>query len=481
MNQPISRKTPFTAASARRHRSPHVMTVAFVVAAIMVAAIRMAHSAILPDFESLVDENRPAVVNISTTGQTTSSSAPALKNVPEALENVPEMLRRFFEEYGIPRSPIPRPESALGSGFIIRPDGYVLTNAHVVQNAAAIRVGLNDRREFPATLVGTDPRTDIALLKVDATDLPAVRIGDSDRLKVGQWVLAIGRPFGFENTATQGIVSGLARSLPDDSYVPFIQTDVAVNPGNSGGPLFDLEGRVVGINSQIYSQTGGYMGVSFAIPINLAMQVADQLRENGRVSRGYLGVSIQDMDQELADAFGLDRPRGALVTAVTPDGPADRAGIEAGDVILEFDGRSILASGSLPPMVGALPAGRKVEVVVLRGGSQEKLTANLGELEQPQPVASASHPSAGGRLGMAVEARGDEGVVVTGVEPGSAAELAGIRPSDRLLSFDRQKVESPKQLRELVRKAPAGKPIAILVKRGDQTQFKTITLPEATS
>jgi len=435
---------------------------------------RLSNAAILPNFEPLIENNRPAVVNISVER---AAEAPDAAN----LENVPEALRRFFE--GIPGQPMPRPDqgSAIGSGFIIEPNGYVLTNAHVVRGASQITVGLSDRRELSAELVGADPRTDVALLKIDAAGLPTVTIGDSDDLKVGQWVLAIGRPFGFEHTATQGIVSGLSRSLPDDGYVPFIQTDVAVNPGNSGGPLFDLDGNVVGINSQIYSRTGGYMGVSFAIPVNLAMQVAEQLRESGQVNRGYLGINVQDLDQNLADAFGLDRPRGALVAGMVPNGPAERAGIQAGDVILEFDGRPIRDSGSLPPMVGAVAGGTDVAVKVLRGGDETTVNVTLGKLDQSQDVAAIEPESAGGRLGVAVAPSTDEaGVVVQSVAPGSAAASAGIQPADELLNFNRHSVTSPEQLGELVREAPTGEPVAVLVKRGDGTRYTTVTLPEAT-
>ena len=436
---------------------------------------RLSSAAILPDFESLIEKNRPAVVNISTERKTAAAGTPESSQMPE-------MLRRFFE--GNPGMPMPGPErgNAIGSGFIIDSDGYILTNAHVVRGATQITVGLSDQRELQAELIGTDTRTDIALLKVDARNLPTVRLGDSDDLMVGQWVLAIGRPFGLEHTATQGIVSGLSRSLPADGYVPFIQTDVAVNPGNSGGPLFDLEGRVVGINAQIYSRDGGYMGVSFAIPINLATEVADQLRESGQVSRGYLGVNIQSLNQGLADAFGLDRPRGALVAGMVPNGPAAKAGIRQGDVILEFNGRQVRDSGALPPMVGSTKAGERVSLKLLRDGQERTVNVVLGELEQPEKLAMAE-PESGGRLGIVVaptEGESVAAVVVQQVAPGSAAADAGIQARDEVLTFNRESVESPEQFVDLVRDAPAGKPVAILVKRGEETRFTTVTLPEAT-
>lgn len=455
--------------------APRILSLPHFALVILAALLfgRLSDASILPNFEPLIENNRPAVVNISVEREAVAQSAPDMEGMPEAL-------RRFFE--GQPGQPTPGPDrgNAIGSGFIIEPNGYILTNAHVVRGASEITVGLSDRRELRAELIGADARTDVALLKVEATGLPVVKIGNSDELKVGQWVLAIGRPFGFEHTATQGIVSGLSRSLPDDGYVPFIQTDVAVNPGNSGGPLFDLDGNVVGINSQIYSRTGGYMGVSFAIPVNLAVQVAEQLRESGQVSRGYLGINVQNLDQNLADAFGLDRPRGALVAGMVPNGPADRAGIHAGDVILEFDGHSIRDSGSLPPMVGSTPAGTEVTVKVLRSGDETLLRVTLGELDQPQELAAVEAES-GGRLGVAVAPGTDEsGVIVQRVTPGSAAASAGIQPQDELLTFNRESVTSAEQFGELVKEAPAGEPVAVLVKRGDGTRFTTVTLPEAT-
>jgi serine protease Do len=340
--------------------------------------------------------------------------------------------------------------------------------------------------------VGTDERSDVALIKIDGHDLPTVRIGDSDQVEVGEWVLAIGTPFGFENTATQGIVSALSRSLPNGTYVPFIQTDVAVNPGNSGGPLFDSEGNVVGINSQIYSRSGGYMGLSFAIPINVAMNVADQLKEHGYVSRGWLGVAIQDMNQPLAKSFGLKKPDGALVADVTPDSPAARAGIEVGDVILSFDSKPITRSGDLPPLVGATDDGTKVPMKILREGKMRILQVQVGKLDDAdQPRLSKASSNADSPLGLAATnldenqrnslGVGERGVLVSEVDPDGPAAKAGLRSDDIILSFNRQEVKDASQLSELVSKAPTGEPVAVLILREQRTQYLPIVLPESVS
>jgi serine protease Do len=443
----------------------------------------------LPNFKNLVKDYGQAVVNVSVTPQD-NSKASRLQQLPEGTP-FPEFFEHFFEQYPNRR---PRPESPLaqGSGFIISPDGYILTNTHVVDEAAQITVKLRDRREFPAELVGTDERSDVALIKIDGHDLPTVRIGDSDQVEVGEWVLAIGTPFGFENTATQGIVSALSRSLPNGTYVPFIQTDVAVNPGNSGGPLFDSEGNVVGINSQIYSRSGGYMGLSFAIPINVAMNVADQLKEHGYVSRGWLGVAIQDMNQPLAKSFGLKKPDGALVADVTPDSPAARAGIEVGDVILSFDSKPITRSGDLPPLVGATDDGTKVPMKILREGKMRILQVQVGKLDDAdQPRLSKASSNADSPLGLAATnldenqrnslGVGERGVLVSEVDPDGPAAKAGLRSDDIILSFNRQEVKDASQLSELVSKAPTGEPVAVLILREQRTQYLPIVLPESVS
>jgi serine protease Do len=333
----------------------------------------------LPDFTELVEKQGPAVVNISTAQ--TLRAHPQVPQMPDLDENDPffEFFRRFMPQN--PGQP-PREFStrSLGSGFIVSADGYILTNAHVVDGADEITVRLIDKREFKAKVIGADKRTDVALIKIDASGLPVVKLGDPNKLKVGEWVLAIGSPFGFDNTVTAGIVSGKARSLPQENLVPFIQTDAAVNPGNSGGPLFNLRGEVVGINSQIYSRTGGYMGLSFAIPIDLAMDVQNQLRSSGRVSRGRIGVVIQEVTKELADSFGLPKPQGALVNAVESGGPADKAGVEVSDIIITFDGKSVASSSELPRIVGATRPGSNVSMQVWRKGSAKDLKVTVGEI-----------------------------------------------------------------------------------------------------
>src|SRR3954462_15801616 len=360
-------------------------------AALWLAAFSLAVQAQLPDFTRLVEGQGNAVGNISTTRAVPRPSA-AVPQVPGMEdEEVLEFFRRF-----IPRQPpaqggggpTPRSESrSLGSGFIISTDGYVLTNAHVVEGADEITVKLTDKREFKAKVIGADKRTDIALIKIDAATLPAVRFGDPNKLKVGEWVVAIGSPFNFENTVTAGIVSAKGRSLPQENFVPFIQTDVAINPGNSGGPLFNLRGEVVGINSQIYSRTGGFMGLSFAVPIGGAPDIQKQLKEKGRVARGRIGVVIQEVTKDLATSFGLDRPRGALVNAVEKGSPAEKADIEASDIIVTFDGKGVDSSSDLPRIVGSTRPGTTVAVEVFRKGTTKKMQITVGELQEDKVAA----------------------------------------------------------------------------------------------
>ena len=440
----------------------------------------------LPDFTALVKKEAPAVVNISTVTRRERSQQ-------SQLDQLPEMFRRFFDEFGGPGGPgggpAPRSETeSLGSGFIISSDGYVLTNYHVVGEADEIVVRLQDRRELDAELIGSDPQSDLALIKVDASDLPVVDIGSSDDLQVGEWVLAISAPFGFDSSVTAGIVSAKGRSLPTDNYVPFIQTDVAINPGNSGGPLFNLNGQVVGINSQIVSRSGGYMGLSFAIPIDLAMDVADQLKETGEVSRGWLGVLIQEVDRDLAESFGLDKPMGALVAQVQSGSPAAEAGLQPGDVIIAFNGREIQRSAQLPKWVGALKAGTEAEMTVVRDGDEKTLEVTVGELPDNPQAGMAGQPDQDqgepDKLGLEVRAasaaelarvKADHGVVITGVQDGPAAR-AGLSSGDLLVSLNGKPVDSLDAYREIAADLPDEGTVPALVNRDGNARFVAIKL-----
>ena len=441
----------------------------------------------LPDFTALVKKEAPAVVNISTVTRRERSQQ-------SQLDLLPEMFRRFFDEFGggpggPGGGPAPRSETeSLGSGFIISSDGYVLTNYHVVGEADEIVVRLQDRRELDAELIGSDPQSDLALIKVDASDLPVVDIGSSDDLQVGEWVLAIGAPFGSDSSVTAGIVSAKGRSLPTDNYVPFIQTDVAINPGNSGGPLFNLNGQVVGINSQIVSRSGGYMGLSFAIPIDLAMDVADQLKETGEVSRGWLGVLIQEVDRDLAESFGLDKPMGALVAQVQSGSPAAEAGLQPGDVIIAFNGREIQRSAQLPKWVGALKAGTEAEMTVVRDGDEKTLEVTVGELPDNPQAGMAGQPDQdqgeSDKLGLEVRAasaaelarvKADHGVVITGVQDGPAAR-AGLSSGDLLVSLNGKPVDSLDAYREIAADLPDEGTVPALVNRDGNARFVAIKL-----
>lgn len=451
-------------------------------------AVTKSYADNLPDFSALVEEQGDAVVKISVLSTTPAAGNSGIPGFDP--EQIPEQFRRFFEQ--LPQNPAPQPRqgSGFGSGFIISEDGYVITNAHVVDNASEIRVGLQNRREYDATLVGSDPASDIALLKLEAEDLPVVKIGNSDSLRVGEWVLAIGSPFGFEHTATQGIVSALSRSLPDDTYVPFIQTDVAVNPGNSGGPLFNTDGEVVGVNSQIYSRSGGYQGLSFSIPINVAMSIAEQLKDKGFATRGWLGVSIQNVDQALAQSFGLENPTGALIAQVSKDSPAEKAGFNSGDIILEFNDKTVNYSSELPPLVGSVTPGETVDALILRSGERKTLSVTIEPLDEGERVARSEplDPVDESRLGVVVaelsaderESLGvDHGVVVSEIDPEGAAANAGIRQGDIILTINRDKITDVKSLEMKVEKAPAGEAIPVLVQRNSSPMFLALTLPPA--
>jgi serine protease Do len=434
----------------------------------------------LPDFTDLAEKQGPAVVNVSTTSAGRSSrGGPRLPNVPED-DPFYEFFRRFM-----PQIPGPREfeSQSLGSGFIISDNGYILTNAHVVEAADEITIKLNDKREFKAKVIGSDRKTDIALLKIEGSGLPTVRVGDPSRLKVGEWVVAIGSPFGFENTVTAGIVSAKGRSLPQENFVPFIQTDVAVNPGNSGGPLFNLRGEVVGINSQIYSRTGGFMGLSFAIPIDVAMDIQQQLRTVGKVTRGRIGVGIQPVTKEMAESFGLPKPAGALVNAVESGSPAEKAGIQVSDVVLRFDGKPVTSADDLVRFVGNTKPGTKVQLQVWRGKAQRDLSITIGEMTDDRTAGPSPRRGTPGKpapdsatlskLGMTLADLREEqlkelklsgGVLVE--EATGPAARAGIRRGDVIMAVNNQSVKSVEQFGKLIAQFDKGRSVALLVRRG---------------
>jgi len=440
--------------------------------------------AALPDFSGLVEQYGSAVVNISVTSDGHKVASRDQDDDSSGTDELPPFLRNspFFRNFPMPQMPRQLPMHGVGSGFIVSADGVILTNAHVVDDADEVMVKLTDRREFKAKVLGADKTTDIAVLKIDASSLPTVKIGNPDTTKVGEWVVAIGQPFGFENTVTSGIVSAKARALPQDSYVRFIQTDAAVNPGNSGGPLFNLRGEVIGVNSQIFSRSGGFQGLAFAIPINVAMQVKDEIQQHGKVSHGKLGIAIQEVGQGLAENFGLKSPQGALVSSVQKDGPGAKAGLQPGDVILKFNGQPINRSADLPPLVATMKPGASATLEVWRDGKAKELNATVGRLDEERVASNVDRSEAGkGRLGVAVrplsadEKRGaelDSGVVVQDV--GGAAAKAGVRPGDVIVAVNNTPVKSPEQLRDLISKA--GKTVALLVQREDARIFIPVTL-----
>ncbi len=429
------------------------------------------------DVADLVEKQGPAVVNISTT-KLVKRGAEGFPFAAPDDEAMQEFFRRFFPGGPGGGGPIQEiPARGAGSGFIVSSDGYILTNAHVVKGADEVEVKLIDKRKFNAKVVGADSRTDVALIKITASNLPTVTLGDPNKLRVGEAVVAIGSPFGFENSVTAGIVSAKGRSLPSESYVPYIQTDVPINPGNSGGPLFNMKGEVVGINSQIYSRSGGYQGVSFAIPIDVAMGVAEQLKTAGKVSRGWLGVVIQEVTADLADSFGLDRPRGALVAQVQADSPAAKAGLQAADVILQFDGRPVENSGDLPRMVGMAKPGSKIPLQVWRKGRAQEIKVVLGELPEEEQVAGKNGRSYS-RGGLALseltpdqrrELNIDHGLLVEEVT-GDAAR-SGIRVGDVILAVNNAKVATVAAFRKAIAAIPKGKSAAILVRRGEGSLY----------
>ena len=450
------------------------------------------HAQGLPDFTDLAEKHGAEVVNISVT-QSVHNNGP-VGGFP-GMEG-DEQMQEFFKRFGIPLMPglpgqggAPQPDyksQSLGSGFIISSDGYVLTNAHVINEADEVIVKLADKREFKAKIIGADKRTDVALLKIDATGLPKVMIGDSAKLKVGEWVAAIGSPFGLENTMTAGIVSAKGRALPQENFVPFIQTDVAINPGNSGGPLFNLAGEVVGINSQIYSRSGGSMGLSFAIPIDVAIDVSNQLKANGKITRGWLGIAIQEITKELAESFSMKNTNGALVAGVEKNGPADKGGLEAGDVITKFDGKAIGVSADLPRAVGATKPGKIAAVEILRKGSAKTLNIGVGEMpsDGSETAAPSSKPNGkveANKIGLTLKEltvqqkkklNGKNGLLV--VESVGAAAQAGIRRGDVILGLNNNESQSVEQFNKQINAVAAGKTVAVLVQRGEATLYVPI-------
>jgi len=472
-------------------RFSRIVAMALVVGTWVLAGHTRAETGGLPEFTALVEAHGPAVVNISTRQTQNRPQPPRGFSVPDLPEGNPlnDFLRRYFGD----EDEAPGDEAlarSLGSGFIVSGDGYILTNHHVVDGADEVIVRTHDRREFTATVVGSDRRSDTALIKVDATGLPTVKLGSGKDLKVGEWVLAIGSPFGFEHSATAGIVSATGRSLPSENYVPFIQTDVAINPGNSGGPLFNLAGEVVGVNSQIYSRTGGFMGLSFAIPIEVAMDAVEQLKTKGRVSRGWLGVLIQDVTRDLAETFGMKQPAGALVAQVLPGSPAEKAGFEPGDVVVKYNGTDVGDSSTLPQLVGVTRVGQSAKVEVLRKGHPRELTVVIGELPEEDEIAAKPgprEPAAANRLGLAVRDLTPEqreqaeiakgGVLVEDVKPGPA-EQVGIRPGDLVLMLDNQPVTDARQFKELVEGIPPGRSVAMLVQRDGGRMFYALKIPK---
>ncbi|MDD2685535.1 MAG: DegQ family serine endoprotease [Gallionella sp.] len=438
----------------------------------------------LPDFTELVEKQGAAVVNISTT---------QITRAPQGLQGLPEgdpfyeLFRRFA-----PQVPREQESQSLGSGFIISGDGYILTNAHVVDSADKITVRLTDKREFRAKVIGADKRTDVALIKIEASGLQTVKMGDPSKLKVGEWVIAIGSPFGFDSSVTAGIVSAKGRSLPQDNFVPFIQTDVAINPGNSGGPLFNMEGDVVGINSQIYTRSGGSMGLSFSIPIDVANQVASQLRTSGKVTRGRIGVTIQELTRELAESFGLKSPSGALISSVEKGGPADKAGIEASDVVLAFDGKLVSSSGDLPRIVAATKPGSHAQIEIWRKGESKRLNIEVAEMPEEGKLAQVTKKLADdvaemiSRLGIAVsELTRDQlqqlkingGLLVEDVK-NSTARAAGLHQGDVILAIGNIPLRSVAQLNEILKQVPSGRNVALLVRRGDAASYVAVKLDE---
>ena len=432
----------------------------------------------LPDFTKLVEDNNASIVNISTVRKSVNKSENSHPQIPN--DELNDFLKKFFGDKGFesPDKKSPRKAQSLGSGFVYSSDGYIITNHHVIADAEQIIVKLNDKRELEAKLIGSDASSDIALLKIKVKNLKPVKIGKSEKLKVGQWVLAIGSPFGFESTVTAGIVSAINRSLPNDNYVPFIQTDVAINPGNSGGPLFNLQGEVVGINAQIFSRSGGFMGLSFAIPMDVAENVIKQLKKSGKVSRGWLGVYIQEVTNNLAKSFGMKKPTGALISKIIPDGPASKSDLKVGDIILKFDGKDITMSSSLPPIVGNTEVGKNVKIEILRNGKKKNIKFKVQELpmqKTAEVIKSNSSPETKKILGMTIanlsaeerkslSAGNNFGIKVT-VVSGNPAYEAGLLKNDIIYQISGKNIQNIKQFNKIIKNMKKGDFASLLVRR----------------
>ena len=443
-----------------------------------------ADSSGLPDFTKLVEDNNASIVNISTVRKSNEKISNSQPQIPN--EEINDFLKKFFGDKGFenPNKKLPRKAQSLGSGFVYSSDGYIITNNHVIADAEQIIVKLNDKRELEAKLIGSDPSSDIALLKIKVKNLKPVKIGNSENLKVGQWVLAIGSPFGFESTVTAVIVSAIGRSLPNDNYVPFIQTDVAINPGNSGGPLFNLDGEVVGINAQIFSRSGGFMGLSFAIPMDVAENVIQQLKKSGKVSRGWLGVYIQEVTNNLAKSFGMKKPKGALISKVIPDGPASKSDLKVGDIILKFDGKDITTSSSLPPIVGNTKVGKNVKIEILRNGKKKNIKFKVQELpiqKAARTIKSNTTPKTKKILGMTVadltekerknlSAGNNFGIKVIEVS-GNPAYESGLLKNDIIYQISGQNIQNILQFNKIIKNMKKGDFASLLVKRSQDNSI----------
>jgi serine protease Do len=468
-------------------------TFALLATALTLFSTRIAKGAVPPDFADLAEKLSPTVVNIYTTQTVEVSSSPHQFFFPDQQGDIPEPFRRFFGFPDMPDQQAPKREmkrTSLGSGVIFSADGYIITNNHVVEDADEINVTLHNFEEYAATIVGRDPKSDLALIKIEPkTDLPFVTFGDSDKLRVGEWVLAIGNPFGLQQTVTSGIVSAKGRAINTESYGNFIQTDASINPGNSGGPLFNLRGEMVGVNTAIFSRTGGNIGIGFAIPVNMAKNVLPQLKEHGKVTRGWLGVMIQQVTPDLAENFGLERPIGALVGQVMPDSPAEKAGLKAGDVIIEYNGKEVSQMSMLPAMVASTTVGEKATLVLIRDGKKQNLTVDIGKLEDEETIIADTETGTSKKLGMSVQELTPklagqlgidetEGLIVTDINSGSAAEEAGIIRGDIILEINREKVENITQYKKALQAAQEKKSILLLIKRDKNTRFVVIDFKE---